>query len=207
MTSALLIVDVQYDFLPGGALAVKDGNSIIPIINQLSTYFDLIITSQDWHPKDHISFATTHGKKVGEAIDINGKKQELWPVHCVQHTHGAALSKELNIERADKHIYKGTSPEKDVYSAFEGTSLDDYLQEKRAEKLYIAGLTTDFCVKFTVLDALKLGYEVIVIKDACRGVFDEEKALEAMKQAGAKILTSRDIESQLVYCDSSHLSK
>lgn len=193
MTEALLIVDLQYDFLPGGALGIKEEAAIIPVINQLIKKFDLIVTSQDWHPEEHVSFGSVHGKKAGEIIEINGKKQELWPVHCVQHTHGAALSKDLDIDQIDKRVYKGTDREKDVYSAFEGTPLDRFFREKGVTKLYIVGLATDFCVKFTTLHALKLGYEVIVIKDGCKGIFDEECALETMEKAGAKILTSKEI--------------
>ncbi len=197
MAEALLIVDLQYDFMPGGALGVKGGDEIIPVINKLMGKFDYTVASQDWHPKGHISFASTHGKKVGEIIEVDGIEQELWPIHCVEHTHGAALVKELKKDSIDRYFYKGTDLNIDSYSAFfdndkeHETELDHFLREKGVTKLYIAGLTTDFCVKFSALDALDLGYEVVVIKDACRAVHDEKGALEEMKQAGAQIITSR----------------
>lgn len=199
MTEALLIVDLQYDFMPGGALGVKGGDEIVPIINKLVGKFDYTIASQDYHPEGHISFADTHGKKVGEIIDVDAAKQELWPVHCVEHTHGAALIRELNKDHIDRYFHKGTDLNIDSYSAFfdndkeHETGLDDFLRDKGVNTLYIAGLTTDFCVKFSVLDALELGYEVIVVKDGCRPVHNEKPAIEEMKKAGAKIISSEDL--------------
>ena len=196
MTEAFLIVDLQYDFMPGGALGVKGGDEIISTINKLVGSFDYTISLQDYHPGGHISFANTHGKQVGETIDIDGTKQELWPIHCVEHTPGAALVKELKKDHIDRYFHKGRDLNIDSYSAFfdndkeHETGLDDFLREREVTTLYISGLTTDFCVKFSVLDALELGYEVVVIKDGCRPVYDDKKAFEEMKKAGAKIMTS-----------------
>ena len=202
MMDALLVVDLQNDFMPGGALGVEGGDTIIPLVNMLMPKFSLVVASQDWHPPGHVSFAETHGKNPGEEIDINGVKQILWPTHCVEHTHGAALIQTLNKDRIHKYFHKGTDKNIDSYSAFfdnghiKETGLDAYLREKNVTRLLIVGLTTEYCVKYTALDALELGYEVAVIKDACRPVnlhpHDEKKALEEMTQAGAKILTSAD---------------
>ncbi|MCB1107666.1 MAG: bifunctional nicotinamidase/pyrazinamidase [Chlamydiia bacterium] len=199
MKKGLLIVDLQYDFMPGGALGVERGDEIIRAINDLIGKFDVTAASQDWHPEGHVSFAKTHGKKVGETVEVHGRAQELWPIHCVQNTHGAALVKELNQKEIDHFVYKGANSNTDSYSAFldnDGeteTGLDDYLRERGVKKLYIVGLATDFCVKFSALDALELGYEVVVIADACRAVYDEDKALEEMKQKGAKVAALSDL--------------
>lgn len=195
MKEALLIIDLQYDFLPGGALEVKESDKIIPKINQLVGRFDYTIASQDWHPEGHVSFAKTHGKKIGEVITVDGTKQELWPVHCVQNTHGASLTKELKKDHIDQYFHKGTNLNIDSYSAFfdnnktHETGLDAFLREREVTKLYIVGLATDFCVKYTALDALDLGYEVTIIKDACSPVFNEKQALEEIKKAGGEIMT------------------
>ncbi|QVL58341.1 MAG: bifunctional nicotinamidase/pyrazinamidase [Simkaniaceae bacterium] len=207
MTEALLIVDLQYDFMPGGALGVSGGDEIIPIINKLVGKFDYTIVSQDYHPEGHVSFANTHNKEVGEIIDINGTKQELWPIHCVEQTHGAALVKELKKDHIDRYFHKGTDLNIDSYSAFfdndkeHETGLDDFLRDKGVSTLYIVGLTTEFCVKFSALDALELGYEVIVIKDGCRPIHDDKKALEEMKKAGAKIVTLKHLLSRQLSSD------
>ena len=199
MKEALVIVDLQYDFMPDGALGVKGGDEIIPIINMLSGKFDYTFASLDWHPKGHVSFAKSHGKNVGDTIDLDGQLQELWPEHCVQNTHGASVVKELKKDHIDRFIHKGTDKEIDSYSAFfdndheKETGLDDYLRERGVTKLYFAGLTTDFCVRYSALDALELGYEVAVISDACRAVFDEKKALSEMKKGGALIIQSSDL--------------
>ncbi|MBF5058763.1 isochorismatase family protein [Candidatus Neptunochlamydia vexilliferae] len=180
MTRVLIIVDLQYDFMPGGALAVPEGDRVVPIINRLVGKFDYTIASQDWHPEGHISFGQ-------------------WPVHCVAKTHGAALVKELKRDHIDRYFHKGTDLKVDSYSVFfdndkkTKSGLDDFLQEKGVTELYIVGLATDYCVKFTVLDALELGYEVTVLKDGCRAVHDEKGALEEMEKAGAKIITSKEV--------------
>lgn len=199
---ALIIVDLQNDFLPGGALGVDGGKEIIPIINQLMDRFDLVVATQDIHPEGHVSFAETHGKHVGETVDLEGQLQELWPIHCVEGTRGAALADELNKEKIQTYFKKGTDLHLDSYSAFfdhdyeSETGLDDYLRERKVKTVYIVGLATDFCVKFTALDALDLGFKVVVVRDACKGVFDEKRALEELKKKGAKIVFSKDLLSR-----------
>lgn len=201
---ALIIVDIQNDFLPGGALAVKNGDEIIPIVNQLlEKSFDAIVATKDWHPKDHGSFAINHEKKAGERIILEGLDQILWPVHCVQGTQGAELSKALHADKVQKIFYKGTEKTMDSYSTFfdnghkKSTGLDQYLKSKNIKDIYIAGLATDYCVKYSVLDAINLGFNVFVIEDACRAVNlqpdDEKRAFEEMYQAGAKIIDSKNL--------------
>lgn len=202
--NALLLVDIQNDFMPNGALAVKDGRQILPVVNALLELpFDVIAASKDWHPPDHGSFAVNHRKQPGEHIALGGLYQILWPVHCVQGTKGAEFSDGLNSGKVEKIFYKGTDKNIDSYSTFfdnghrKSTGLDDYLREKGVDTIYIAGLVTDYCVKYSALDAIHLGYHVHVISDACRAVNlkkgDEEKAYEVMRKAGAKIITSKEI--------------
>jgi len=200
MIEALIIVDIQYDFMPDGALGVKKADEVVPIINSIIGKFYLVIASQDWHPENHVSFAKTHGMDVGETIDVDGQDQVLWPVHCVEHTHGAALIKELNKDRIHKYFHKGTDPNIDSYSVFfdnekkNETGLDAFLREKEVSKVFLAGLTTEYCVKYTALDALELGYEVAVVLDTCRPVNldpnDEKKAIVEMKKAGVEFINS-----------------
>lgn len=201
---ALLIVDVQNDFLPGGALGVTDGDQIVPVINALQKHFDLVVATQDWHPTDHGSFAANHpGKEVGEFIDLNGVKQILWPVHCVQDSEGAEFHADLNRERWTAVFQKGIQSMVDSYSGFfdnnrQGdTGLSTFLKEKAVDELYICGLATDYCVKFTVLDALSEGFNTFLISDATKAVNlhsdDYEKALNEMAQNGANIIVSQDL--------------
>jgi nicotinamidase/pyrazinamidase len=198
---ALIIVDVQNDFLPGGALAVPEGDRVIPVINQLSQSFDLVFTTQDWHPANHCSFAASHpGKKIGDRILIDGQEQILWPVHCVQHTHGAELAAGLHpkVISGGVRISKGTDERVDSYSGFfenqrkQGTGLNELLRLHGADDLTIVGLATDYCVKATVLDARDLGFNVTVHQRACRAVNlspnDGATALAIMQEAGVKIL-------------------
>lgn len=203
---ALLLVDIQNDFLPGGALAVNQGNMIIPIINQLVLKFDLIVATQDWHPANHESFASNHaGGQLGQVIDLHGLTQVLWPDHCIQNTRGAELSSELETERIQKVFRKGTDPTVDSYSGFydndyrNDTGLGTYLKKKEVDQLYVVGLATDYCVKFTALDAAALGFETTVITDAVRAVNldpdDGNKALQVMKQSGVQLLRSNEISS------------
>ena len=161
---ALIVVDLQNDFLLGGALAVKDGNAIIPIIERLlHVPFDLKVASKDWHPHDHGSFAPIHGKNPGEHVILQGIDQILWPVHCVQGTHGADFGPNWDNRQIQKIIYKGTDKNIDSYSTFfdnehlKATGLHEYLKERGIKDLYLAGLTTDYCIKFSVLDAIGLG--------------------------------------------------
>src|ERR1700739_34236 len=173
---ALIIVDVQNDFLPGGALAVPDGDRVIPVINQLSQDFDLVFTTQDWHPANHCSFAASYpDKKIGDRILIDGQEQILWPVHCVQNTHGAELAAGLNpkVVSGGVHISKGTDERVDSYSGFfenlkRSTGLETLLRQHGADDLTVVGLATDYCVKATVLDALELGFLLTVLTKVAR---------------------------------------
>lgn len=197
-TSALIIVDVQNDFLPGGALPVKEGNQVIDVINKIQEKYMLVVATKDWHPLHHQSFAVEHGKLPGEEINLLGVNQILWPVHCVQNSYGAEFPQNLKTECIDQVFYKGIEETIDSYSAFfdnahaRSTGLDAYLRQKCIEKLTIVGLATDYCVKYSVLDACKLGYKVTVLLGGCRGINlhenDVKSALEEMQRAGALIV-------------------
>lgn len=198
-SKALIVVDIQNDFMPGGALAVANGDQVIPMINQLLHHpFDIKIATKDWHPYNHGSFADVHAKKPGDTIELGGLVQILWPRHCVQNSQGAEFAPGLDISSIDHTFYKGSDENIDSYSAFfdnghrKSTGLADYLKEKHIEEVYIVGLATDYCVKFSVLDSLQLGFNTFVIRDACRGVnlkpHDDIRALEEMRQSGATIL-------------------
>lgn len=192
---ALLIVDVQNDFLPGGALGVPEGDKVIPVINALQDKFDLIVATKDWHPPHHISFASRHGKMPGETIEVSGYTQELWPDHCIQHTFGAEFASSLKTDRISHIVYKGSDPDTDSYSTFSDalgrkTGLDRYLKEKGVDEIYIAGLATDYCVRYSVHDALEAGFKVTVIEKGCAGIGDAQRAFKEMKEAGACILPS-----------------
>jgi nicotinamidase/pyrazinamidase len=201
--SALLVIDVQNCFLPGGSLAVKDGEQVVPVINRIAKGFTNVVMTQDWHTAGHISFASVHaGKKPFEIIDLPYGKQVLWPDHCVQGTDGAALSKDLSIPQAALVIRKGYHKDVDSYSAFteaDGkttTGLAAYLKARNLERLFVAGLATDFCVAWTALDARKAGFEAYVIEDACRGIDTQgslAKAWADMAKAGVKRIQSSDI--------------
>jgi len=176
-TSALLIVDMQNDFMPGGSLPIPDADKIIPMINkyiELFTYNELpIFASRDWHPPNHISFRQRGG---------------VWPVHCVRHTYGAKFHPDLKIPRSTVVISKGTDPNREAYSAFDRTELADRLDERGVKKIFVTGVATDYCVKSTVLDALRLGYEVIVLEDGIKGLNKSNEAILEMKSKGAKLL-------------------
>src|SRR5579872_5664561 len=170
-TSALLVIDVQNCFLPGGSLAVKDGDQVVPVINRLAKGFANVVMTQDWHTPGHVSFASSHaGKKPFETIDLSYGKQVLWPDHCVQGTDGASLSKDLNIPQAELIVRKGYHKDVDSYSAFteaDGkttTGLAAWLKARKLQRLFVAGLATDFCVAWTALDARKAGFEAYVIE-------------------------------------------
>jgi nicotinamidase/pyrazinamidase len=199
---ALIIVDVQNDFLPGGALAVPNGDKVIPVANRLLATFDLVVATQDWHPPDHGSFAANHpGKKPGEVVDLNDIEQILWPVHCVQDTPGAAFAGALDTSRVDRVFHKGTDPGIDSYSTFfdnarrKATGLGDYLKQRGVRSVYILGLAADYCVKFSALDAVDLGFQTFVIEDGCRAVElqpgDGARAIEGMKAAGVAVIRSK----------------
>lgn len=196
-------MDLQNDFCPGGALPVKEGNQITPLINDLQKKFELVAATQDWHPAGHESFALIHNKAAGEIITLHGLKQVLWPVHCVQESRGAELVSGLNTEKIDRIFHKGIDKTIDSYSAFfdnghkKSTGLGEYLKKRGVTDVYIAGLATDYCVKYSALDARKLGFKTSVVIDACRGIDlnhgDIERAIEEMKKAEVKIIHSRDI--------------
>ena len=196
---ALIIVDVQNDFVEGGALAVTGGKSIIPGINAIMNDYDFVIATQDWHPKGHLSFASNHeNKKPGELISLSGLEQVLWPVHCVQNSQGSQFVERLNVNRFDYIVQKGTNIEIDSYSGFydngkkHQTDLLQYLQANQITDLHIVGIATDYCVKFTALDAIEAGFKTNLINDLCRGVElkkgDIASALEEMQQAGISII-------------------
>lgn len=205
----LLIIDIQNDFLPGGSLAVHDGDKVIPVINELIPNYDHVIATQDYHPENHGSFASNHlGKNVGEFIQLNGLKQILWPIHCVEGTNGAEFAKELQTHRIDCIFRKGTNPDVDSYSGFydngrlQDTGLTDYLKKQGTDELHIAGLATDYCVKFTALDALTDGFKTYLITDATRGVNintnDSKIAIQEIEHAGAHIITSNEILGETI---------
>lgn len=196
---ALLIVDVQNDFSPTGALPVQGGDEIVPFVNQKQDEFDLVVATQDWHPQTHRSFAIHHpGKKPGDMIDLNGVEQILWPVHCVQDSFGADFIPWLNVGKFNHIVQKGVGRDIDSYSGFfdndrqNATGLHQYLQDHKVDTLYIVGLATDYCVKYTALDAANLGYNTSVYKEGVRGVElnpgDIEKAFIEMKDAGINII-------------------
>ena len=201
---ALLLIDIQNDFLPGGALEVNHGDAILPIVNQLIKKFKLVIATQDWHPADHKSFASNHAtRKVGDIIKLNGLDQILWPDHCVQGSFGAELSEKLDTSTLTKIFLKGTDPEIDSYSGFfdnghlKSTGLSDYLKDLNVDKIYISGLATDYCVKYTALDAMREGFKTWVVVDGTRAVNlhtnDFEKAIKEMEAAGVKTISSEDL--------------
>jgi nicotinamidase/pyrazinamidase len=202
---ALIVTDIQNDFLPGGALAVPEGDRIIPVTNRLMPHFDLVVATQDWHPPDHGSFAATHGRKIGELIDLYGLPQILWPVHCVQETPGAAFAPGLDTRRVEGVFRKGVDRNIDSYSAIydnghrRSTGLAEFLKKRGVSDVYLVGLATDYCVKFTALDAIAEGFKVHVIEDACRGVNlkpdDVAAALEEMRGKGISITSSDTILS------------
>jgi nicotinamidase/pyrazinamidase len=192
---ALILVDIQNDFLPGGALAVPGGDEIVSLANDLMEEFEIVVATQDWHPPDHGSFAANHpGKEVFESICLDGLPQTLWPVHCVWDTSGAEFAPGLDLGRITRVFRKGTRPEVDSYSGFHdngrrhSTGMADWLREQGVTHLTICGLATDYCVKFTALDAVHEGFQVTLTLAACRGVNlmagDVDKAVEEMRGAG-----------------------
>ncbi len=196
---ALILVDLQNDFVPGGALAVPEGDAVIPIANAVQRDFDLILATQDWHPSDHGSFAANHpGKRIGDVIDLDGLPQVLWPVHCVQGTRGAELVSSLDQSRITRIFRKGTDPRIDSYSGLfdnghrKSTGLGEFLRERNVTSVFVLGLATDYCVKFTALDARQKGFGVTLIENACRGINlrpgDVDEAIEEMRLAGVQII-------------------
>lgn len=195
---ALVIVDVQNDFCPGGALPVPEGGQVVEIINRLQPGYELVVATQDWHPANHGSFAANHpDRRVGEQIELAGQPQILWPVHCVQGTAGAELHSDLNRSRIARIFQKGMDPDVDSYSGFfdnghrHATGLGEYLKEQGATEIYVCGLATDYCVMFTALDAAGLGFRTHLLENACRGVElrpgDVRRAIDRMHRQGVII--------------------
>ena len=188
----LIVVDVQNDFLPGGALAVPRGDEVLPPINRLMQRFANVVMTQDWHPRGHASFASSHpGRKPFEAVDLPYGRQVLWPDHCVQGTPGAAFHAALDVTQAQLVIRKGFHPGIDSYSGFveadrtTSTGLAGYLRERKLGELFVCGLATDFCVAWTALDARAAGFEVTVVEDACRAIDLEGSLAKAWRDLAA----------------------
>ena len=199
--STLIVVDLQRDFLPGGALAVPRGDEVVAVANAVMDRFTRVVATQDWHPAGHGSFAASQpGRAPGEVIELGGVAQVLWPVHCVQDTPGAAFAAGLQVEGITRVFVKGTDAGVDSYSGFfdndrrSATGLGDYLREVGETEVVVLGLATDYCVKATALDARRLGLRVLLIVDACRAVDlqpgDGERALAEMQAAGVELITS-----------------
>lgn len=202
--SALILVDLQNDFCAFGALEVADGNAVIPIANALLPHFSTVVATQDWHPANHGSFAANHPwRKPGQIIDLHGLPQVLWTIHCVQDSFGAELVSGIDQEKIDKIFVKGTDPKIDSYSGFfdnghrKATGMGDWLKEQGITDVYVLGLATDYCVKFTALDALELGFNTYLIEDATRGVNlhldDVAKAVQEMRDKGVYIIQSTEL--------------
>jgi nicotinamidase/pyrazinamidase len=204
MKAALIVVDVQNDFIPGGALAVPEGDLVVPVANQMMRRFDLVVATQDWHPPDHGSFASRYpGKRPGDFVELNGRQQILWPDHCVAHSSGAAFVSGLDVDGIAHVVRKGMDKRVDSYSGFfdndrrKSTGLGEYLKQQEVDQVAIVGLATEYCVKFTALDARRLGFETRLIREGVRGVElnpgDCEKAYTAMRDAGVSIVGVEDI--------------
>ncbi|PYL22859.1 MAG: bifunctional nicotinamidase/pyrazinamidase [Verrucomicrobia bacterium] len=202
--NALIIVDLQNDFLPGGALAVPHGDEVVPLANKLQGRFELVLATQDWHPADHGSFAANHpGKKPGDRIILDDIEQILWPVHCVQNTHGADFAPSFDTSLIAHVFHKGIDPRIDSYSTFfdnahrRRTGLGEYLKERSINDVYLLGLALDYCVKYSALDARHLGFNTHIILDGCRGIGlapgDIDRAIDEMTEAGAILLQSHDL--------------
>jgi nicotinamidase/pyrazinamidase len=197
--NALIIVDVQNDFCPGGALPVPEGDRVVEVINRIQPRFDLVVATQDWHPAEHASFAANHsGKNPGDAIELPGLRQILWPVHCVQETLVAELCDGLDRSTIARIFRKGDDPKIDSYSGFfdndhrKSTGLGEYLKKHGITCVYVCGLATDYCVKFTALDAIDLGFTTYLVEDACRGVNlnagDVQQAIDQMRAKGVAVI-------------------
>ena len=204
MKRTLILVDIQNDFIPGGALAVPQGDLVVPVANRIMKKFDLVIATQDWHPPNHGSFASRYeGKSPGDTVELNGIQQILWPDHCVQHATGAEFAAGLDTGGIMHVVQKGMDKGIDSYSGFfdndhsNATGLGDYLQGQGAEELFVMGLATDYCVKFTALDARRLGFKTALIEEGVRGVElnagDCDKAVGEMRDAGAKMVNVDDL--------------
>ena len=205
---ALIIVDIQNDFVAGGTLEVPHGEQIIPLVNELSRGFNLVVATQDWHPPSHKSFASSHtGKTPFETIQLGGLAQVLWPDHCVQGTPGAEFHRRLDMNRIEAIFRKGVDPEIDSYSGFydnghkKTTGLSGYLRERKIESVYVCGLAADYCVFYTALDALKEGFKTVVIEDATRAINNDgfEKAKAEIQKLGGGIFQGPAIMRDLKF--------
>ncbi len=201
---ALILVDLQNDFLPGGALAVPQGDEVIDVANRLQPLFALVVATRDWHPKNHGSFAASHpGRRAGDVGELAGIPQVFWPTHCVQQSTGAELASSLEAASERVEVLKGQQVDVDSYSAFfdngrrHQTELDQLLRSRGVQRVFVLGLATDYCVKHTALDALELGYETYLVVDGCRGVNQTprggEAALREMQQAGVQLIHSAEV--------------
>jgi len=198
MKNCIIITDIQNDFCPGGALAVSEGDRIIPMVNALSPKFDKVVATQDWHPSGHVSFAETHARNPYDIMEIDGLQQVLWPEHCVSGTFGADFHRDLDLREVDLIIRKGTNPHIDSYSTFlendkkTETGLHGYLRGFGISHLYLCGLATDYCVYFSAMDAVNLGFQVTVLMTASRGVDvppgNIDTTIRAMRERGIRIL-------------------
>jgi nicotinamidase/pyrazinamidase len=196
----LLIIDVQRDFCPGGQFAVQDGDAVIPLINRLSVHFEHIVLTQDWHPASHTSFASNHsGVQPFEQITLEYGPQTLWPDHCVQGTPGADFHSALEITRAELILRKGFRPAIDSYSAFlendkrTATGLAGYLRERDFRRIFLAGVAYDYCVRFSAVDAVHLGFEAVVIQDACRPIGAISETEQEFAKVGVKQITTAEL--------------
>lgn len=198
------MVDIQNDFCEEGSFSVPDADAIVPLVNQLQAKFDLILATKDWHPADHASFASNHhGAKVGDVVNLGDHDQILWPDHCVQDTHGASFHEKLQVDTIAKIFHKGTDSNIDSYSAsydnarLRATGIEQYLKAQAISDVYIVGLATDYCVKFSALDIARAGFNVYVVADACRGMELIEGAVatafEEMCVAGVQVITSASL--------------
>lgn len=207
--NALILVDIQYDFIPGGAFAVADGDQVLAVANRLIPHFELVVATQDWHPANHQSFASQHEEKeIGDIINLEGLEQVLWPDHCIQGTQGANLHHGLNLSGIHRVIQKGTDPKIDSYSGFfdnggrQSTGLSDFLHQQKVNEVTVIGLATDYCVKFTALDARKVGLKTNVVKEGCRGIEvnpgDEQRAYAEMQNEGVTLLAIDQIINESI---------
>lgn len=200
---ALVIVDIQSDFCPGGALAVPKGDEVVPVVNGILPRFRLVILTQDWHPEGHTSFASNHpGKRPYDIVKLPYGDQVLWPDHCVAGSPGAAFHPDLDVERATLIVRKGWNPGVDSYSAFfendrsTATGLEGYLRDRRVKRVFLVGLATDFCVGWSALDAARLGFETVVLLDGCRGIDLDgsvDRMVGSLRDGGVRIVEGPDL--------------
>lgn len=201
---ALILVDVQRDFLPGGALEVPDGDAVVPVANRLAPRFPLVVATQDWHPAGHVSFASSHpGREPFDRIELDGLDQTLWPDHCVQGSPGAGFADDLDMRPVEAIVRKGTDPGIDSYSGFfdnghrKKTGLAEYLRGREVDAVYLVGLAADVCVAFTARDACALGFRTTVVRDGTRGIGDVDAAFDALGRAGAHFADAEEVLAEV----------